>query len=225
MEVERVIHGQMKNLVVAATGVGKTVISAFDFKRFLKQKPNAKLLFIAHREEILKQSLMTFRTILKDANFGEMFVGKHEPKSFNQVFMSIQSWNSKKMSENTTFDFYDYIIVDEFHHATAPSYRALLDFYHPTILLGLTATPERMDNESILSYFNDRIAAEMRLTEAINRKLLTPFHYFCVTDNVDLTNIKWSRKGYDIGELTNIYTANHRRSDLVIQSIKSMLPH
>ncbi|MEK4523651.1 DUF3427 domain-containing protein [Psychrobacillus sp. FSL W7-1457] len=220
LEVERVIHGQMKNLVVAATGVGKTVISAFDFKRFLKQKPNAKLLFIAHREEILKQSLMTFRTILKDANFGEMFVGKHEPKSFNQVFMSIQSWNSKKMSENTTFDFYDYIIVDEFHHATAPSYRALLDFYHPTILLGLTATPERMDNESILSYFNDRIAAEMRLTEAINRKLLTPFHYFCVTDNVDLTNIKWSRKGYDIGELTNIYTANHRRSDLVIQSIK-----
>ena len=220
LEVERVIHGQMKNLIVAATGVGKTVISAFDFKRFLKQKSNAKLLFIAHREEILRQSLMTFRTILKDANFGEMFVGKQEPKSFNQVFMSIQSWNSKKMSKNTTFDFYDYIIVDEFHHATAPSYRALLDFYKPTILLGLTATPERMDNDSILSYFNDRIAAEMRLTEAINRKLLSPFHYFCVTDNVDLTSIKWSRKGYDIGELTNIYTSNHRRSDLVIQSIK-----
>lgn len=220
LEVERVVHGHMKNLVIAATGVGKTVISAFDFKRFLRQKPDAKLLFIAHREEILRQSLMTFRTILKDANFGEMFVGKYEPTSFNQLFMSIQSWNSKKMKLNTSDDFYDFIIVDEFHHATAPSYRALLDYYNPTILLGLTATPERMDNENVLSYFDDRIAAEMRLTEAIDRKLLSPFHYFCVTDNVDLTGIKWSRKGYDIGELTNVYTANHRRSDLVIQSIK-----
>ena len=220
LEVERVVHGHMKNLVIAATGVGKTVISAFDFKRFLRQKPDAKLLFIAHREEILRQSLMTFRTILKDANFGEMFVGKYEPTSFNQLFMSIQSWNSKKMKLNTSDDFYDFIIVDEFHHATAPSYRALLDYYNPTILLGLTATPERMDNENVLSYFDDRIASEMRLTEAIDRKLLSPFHYFCVTDNVDLTGIKWSRKGYDIGELTNVYTANHRRSDLVIQSIK-----
>lgn len=220
LEVERVVHGHMKNLVVAATGVGKTVISAFDFKRFLRQKPDARLLFIAHREEILRQSLMTFRTILKDANFGEMFVGNHEPTSFNQLFMSIQSWNSKKMKLNTSVDFYDFIIVDEFHHATAPSYRALLDYYNSTILLGLTATPERMDNENVLSYFDDRIASEMRLTEAIDRKLLSPFHYFCVTDNVDLTGIKWSRKGYDIVELANVYTANHRRSDLVIQSIR-----
>ncbi|MDN4494732.1 DUF3427 domain-containing protein [Ureibacillus aquaedulcis] len=220
LEVERVIHGHMKNLVVAATGVGKTVISAFDFKRFLKIKPNAKLLFIAHREEILHQSLVTFRTILKDANFGELFVGRHEPKSFDQLFMSIQSWNSKKMMLNTTQDFYDFIIVDEFHHATAQSYRALLEYYHPNILLGLTATPERMDKENVLGYFNGRIASEMRLTEAIDRKLLSPFHYFCVTDIVDLTQVKWSRRGYDSEELTNIYTANDRRSDLVIQSIK-----
>ncbi|MEK5067915.1 DEAD/DEAH box helicase [Sporosarcina sp. FSL K6-1508] len=220
LEAERVIHGQMKNLVVAATGVGKTVISAFDFKRFLREKPDAKLLFIAHREEILRQSMITFRAILKNANFGEMFVGTHQPTTFNQLFMSIQSWNSKKMKGNTDEDFYDFIIVDEFHHATAPSYRKLLEYYNPTILLGLTATPERMDNENILTFFNDRIASEMRLTEAIDRKLLSPFHYFCVTDNVDLTGIKWSRKGYDIGELTNVYTSNHRRSDLVIQSIK-----
>ena len=220
LEAERVVHGHMKNLVVAATGVGKTVISAFDFKRFIKAKPNAKLLFIAHREEILRQSLTTFRTILKDPNFGELFVGKHEPKSFDQLFMSIQSWNSKKMMQNTTEDFYDYIVVDEFHHATAPSYRALLEYYEPEILLGLTATPERMDKEDVLGYFDGRIASEMRLTEAIDRKLLSPFHYFCVTDIVDLTQVKWSRRGYDIDELTNIYTANDRRSDLVIQSIK-----
>lgn len=219
LEVERTIHGHMKNLVVAATGVGKTVISAFDFKRFLQQKPSAKLLFIAHREEILKQSMYTFRAILKDANFGEMFVGRFEPTSFDQLFMSIQSWNSKKMIETTTSNFYDFIIVDEFHHATAPTYRALLEYYEPTILLGLTATPERMDNQNVLSYFDDRIASEMRLTEAIDRKLLSPFHYFCVTDNVDLTDIKWSRKGYDTEGLSNVYTSNDRRSDLIIHSI------
>ncbi|MGG0668588.1 DEAD/DEAH box helicase [Sporosarcina koreensis] len=219
LDVERTVHGHMKNLVVAATGVGKTVISAFDFKRFLQQKPNAKLLFIAHREEILKQSMYTLRAVLKDANFGEMFVGRFEPTSFDQLFMSIQSWNSKKIREKTTADFYDFIIVDEFHHATAPTYRALLEYYEPTILLGLTATPERMDNQNVLSYFDDRIASEMRLTEAIDRKLLSPFHYFCVTDSVDLSAIKWSRRGYDTDELTNVYTSNDRRSDLIIQSI------
>ena len=219
LEVERTVHGHMKNLVVAATGVGKTVISAFDFKRFLQQKPKAKLLFIAHREEILKQSMYTFRAILKDANFGEMFVGRFEPTSFDQLFMSIQSWNSRKLKEKTTDDFYDFIIVDEFHHATAPTYRALLEYYKPSILVGLTATPERMDNQNVLSYFDDRIATEMRLTEAIDRKLLSPFHYFCVTDNVDLSAIKWSRRGYDTNELTNVYTSNDRRSDLIIRSI------
>ncbi|AOV06459.1 DUF3427 domain-containing protein [Sporosarcina ureilytica] len=220
LEAERVIYKRTKNLVVAATGVGKTVISAFDFKRYLRQNPDAKLLFIAHREEILQQSLMTFRMILKDANFGELFVGRHTPNALNDLFMSIQSWNSRKMDGKTTEEFYDFIIVDEFHHAAAPTYQRLLEFYKPKILLGLTATPDRMDNQSILTYFDDVIASEMRLTEAIDRKLLSPFHYFCVTDNVDLTGIKWSRRGYDIGELTNVYTANHRRSDLVIRSIK-----
>lgn len=219
LEVERTLHGNMRNLVVAATGVGKTVISAFDFKRFIQQNPNAKLLFIAHREEILRQSMHTFRAVLKDANFGEMFVGRHEPSSFRHLFMSIQSWNSRKMIEKTTPDFYDFVIVDEFHHATAPSYRALLSYYHPEILLGLTATPERMDNENVLGYFDDRIASEMRLTEAIDRKLLSPFHYFCVTDTVDLSAIKWSRKGYDLNALSTVYTSNDRRSDLVIRSI------
>src|SRR5690606_16970778 len=109
LEAERVVHGRMKNLLVAATGVGKTVISAFDYKRFLRQKPDAKLLFIAHREEILEQSLITFRTILKDANFGELFVGSYEPNSINHLFISIQSWNSRKMDTKTSEEFYDFI--------------------------------------------------------------------------------------------------------------------
>lgn len=220
LEAERETHGRFRNLIVAATGIGKTVISAFDFKRFYKSNPNAKFLFVAHREEILKQSLLTFRSILKDHNFGEMLVGSHKPTSLNHVFMSIQSWNSKTMDNLTTKDFYDYIVVDEFHHASAPSYRKLLAYYEPRILLGLTATPERMDGESVLFYFDDYIASEMRLTEAIDRKLLSPFHYFAVSDSVDLSTMKWSKRGYDIAELENVYTDNRVRSELVVKSLK-----
>lgn len=220
LEAERVTHSRYKNLIVAATGVGKTVISAFDFKRYYKNNPNAKLLFIAHREEILKQSLLTFRSILKDQNFGEMLVGSHKPKSLNQVFMSIQSWNSKNIDTLTSENFYDYLVVDEFHHAAAPSYRKLLAYYQPQILLGLTATPERMDGESVLTFFDDYVASELRLTEAIDQKLLSPFHYFAVSDSVDLSSMKWSKRGYDLAELENVYTDNRVRSELVVKSLK-----
>lgn len=220
LQVEREVFGRNKNLVVAATGVGKTVISAFDFKQFYNKNQNrARLLFVAHREEILKQSRDTFRAILKDANFGELLVGNNLPTSLDHLFVSIQSFNSKRLYETTTPDFYDFIIVDEFHHAAADSYQRLLNHYQPKILLGLTATPERMDGKSILSYFDDRIAAEMRLTEAVNQKLLSPFQYFCVSDTVDLTTIKWSKKGYDIKELENVYTSNDLRSNQIIKSI------
>lgn len=220
LDVEREVFGRMKNLVVAATGVGKTVISAFDFKKYFDKNRSAKLLFVAHREEILTQSLHTFRSILKDANFGDLLVGNHQPSSINQLFISIQSFNSKKLYENTTPDFYDFIIVDEFHHAAADSYQRLLKHYQPDILVGLTATPERMDGKDILNYFNHTIAAEMRLTEAINQKLLSPFQYFGVTDTVDLSKLKWSRKGYEIKELENVYTSNSKRSSQIVNSLK-----
>lgn len=220
LDAERKIHQRNKNLIVAATGVGKTVISAFDFKRYYDNNPKAKLLFVAHREEILKQSLYTFRMILKDENFGDLFVGQHKPEALNHLFISIQSWNSRSMDAITSKDYYDFIIVDEFHHAAALSYKRLLNYYKPDILLGLTATPERMDNESILHYFDDYIASEMRLKEAIDRNLLVPFHYYCVTDNVDLSGLKWTRKGYDTEQLSNLYTANDRRSELIIRSMK-----
>ena len=225
LEAERKVRGYNRNLVVAATGTGKTVISALDYKRFRKQNPDkpCRLLFVAHREEILKQSLYTFRAVLKDANFGEMFVGSYKPDSIDNLFISIQTFNSQSFTEKTTSDFYDYIIVDEFHHAAAPTYQKLLSYYNPKILLGLTATPERMDGKSVLSYFNDRIAAEIRLPEAIDRKLLCPFQYFGVTDNVDLDTLKWAAGGYDKGELSRIYTLSgmiaDRRADLVISSL------
>lgn len=225
LNAEREVRGYYRNLVVAATGTGKTVISALDYKRFRKQNPDkpCRLLFVAHREEILAQSIYTFRAVLKDANFGEMFVGKYKPDSIDNLFISIQTFNSQDFTEKTTADFYDYIIVDEFHHAAAPTYQKLLEYYKPKILLGLTATPERMDGKSILSYFNNRIAAEIRLPEAIDRKLLCPFQYFGVTDTIDLDSLKWTVGGYDKGELSKIYTfsgmAANRRADLIINSL------
>lgn len=225
LDAERKVRGYNRNLIVAATGTGKTVISALDYKRFCRQNPDKprRLLFVAHREEILKQSMYTFRAVLKDANFGEMFVGNYKPESIDNLFMSIQTFNSQSFTDKTSPDFYDYIIVDEFHHAAAPTYQKLLSYYNPHILLGLTATPERMDGKSILPYFNNRIAAEIRLPEAIDRKLLCPFQYFGVTDSVDLDNLKWAAGGYDKGELSRIYTLSgmiaNRRADLVISSL------
>lgn len=225
LEAERTVRGYTRNLIVAATGTGKTVISALDYRRFCKQNSGqpCRLLFVAHREEILKQSLYTFRAVLKDANFGDMFVGNYRPDNLDYLFISIQTFNSQGFTAKTSPDYYDYIIIDEFHHAAAPTYQKLLEYYQPKILLGLTATPERMDGKSILGYFNNRIAAEIRLPEAIDRKLLSPFQYFGVTDTVDLDKLKWSAGGYDKAELSNIYTMSgfvaQQRADLVISSL------
>jgi len=225
LDAERKIRGFFKNLVVAATGTGKTVVSALDYKRFVKEnhgKPN-RLLFVAHREEILKQSMACFQAVLRDPNFGDLFVGNSRPTSLDHLFLSVQTFNSQEMHNTISSEFYDYIVVDEFHHAAAPTYQKLLTHFTPKILLGLTATPERMDGKDILEYFDNRIAAEIRLPEAIDRKLLSPFQYFGVTDTVDLDDLKWARGGYDRTELSKIYSLNQasadKRANMIIQSI------
>ena len=226
LDAERKVRGFNRNLIVAATGTGKTVISAFDYKRYRKENRNrpCRLLFIAHREEILKQSITCFRSVLKEANFGELFVGNHRAEKVEHLFMSIQTFNSQDWSMQTTPDYYDYIVVDEFHHAAAPTYKKLLSYYQPQVLLGLTATPERMDGQDVTEYFGQRIAAEIRLPEAIDRKLLCPFQYFGVTDTVDLNDLRWVRGGYDKRELSNLYTISRhiadRRADHIIQSLQ-----
>lgn len=225
LEVERRERGYFKNLVVAATGTGKTLISAFDYRSYRKQNkgPN-RLLFVAHREEILKQSREVFRSVLKDPNFGELFVGTYKPDKADNLFISIQTAESRKLYEHMPADYYDFIVVDEFHHAAAATYQHLLNHFRPKILLGLTATPERHDGQSVLEYFDGRIAAEIRLPEAIDRKLLCPFQYFGVADDVDLSEIKWSRGGYDRKELSNIYTINRavaeKRAGYIVNSIR-----
>ncbi len=219
LEVERTVHNRHKNLIVAATGTGKTVISAFDYKRFKQNNKSAKLLFLAHRKEILQQSLSTFQGVLRNNNIGELWVDGLVPDNFEYVFASVQTVNNQLETANIPADYYDFIIIDECHHQIANSYRSTINYFKPKILLGLTATPERMDGGNILEDFEHKIAAEIRLPEAMNRKLLCPFQYFGITDSIDLSNIKWTKGRYVASELTDIYTENDRRVGEIITSL------
>ncbi len=223
LAVERSVHQRFRNLVVAATGTGKTLISAFDFARFIKEKPQANFLFVAHREEILKQARAAYRGVLRNGTFGELWVGGHTPGHYRQLFVSIQTLNNQLDQLNLTADYYDYIVIDEVHHIAASSYRAVLEHFSPTILLGLTATPERHDGGDILADFGGVIAAEIRLPEAINRRHLCPFQYFGIDDDTDLRTIPWSRGRYDITQLTNLYTHNQVRFNKILFSMQEIL--
>lgn len=220
LKVEREVHDSWRNLIVAATGTGKTMISAFDFKNYRKNNPQAKFLFIAHRIEILRQSLHTFRNVLKDQNFGELYGDGYVPTQKNVVFATIQTLTNQ-MESFSHSDYYDYIILDEVHHAAAQTYQEVIDYYQPKILLGLTATPERMDGKNILKDFNHRIASEIRLPDALNNKLLCPFQYFGISDSVDYSKIKWNNGRYDTQELTNVLTANDIRVSNIIENLNS----
>lgn len=222
LRLERQEYGSYKNLVVAATGTGKTMVAAFDYKEQIKSG-DKKLLFLAHRKEILDQSLYTFRNVLKDQNFGELWVGEHDPVDKTHIFASVQTLNSGKKYMEFSQEYFDYIVIDETHHVAASSYLEIIKYYKPKVLLGLTATPERMDKENILDYFNHRIASEIRLTDAIDRKLLSPFHYFGVTDSEDLSHLKWSRGGYDVSELENVYTKSKQRVQVILDALDKYL--
>ncbi len=219
LEVERNVHNRHRNLVVAATGTGKTVISAFDYKRFTDEFQNSRLLFLAHRKEILLHALSTYKGILRDNNFGELWVDGLVPDSFEHVFASVQTLNNKIDGINLSPEYFDFIVIDECHHLTADSYRQIINYFKPKILLGLTATPERMDGGDIQEDFHNRIAAEIRLPEALNRKLLSPFQYFGVTDSIDLSKVTWVRGRYVASELSSIYTANDRRIREIIDAL------
>ncbi|WP_417371965.1 MULTISPECIES: DUF3427 domain-containing protein [Flavobacteriaceae] len=223
LEVERNVHNRHKNLLVAATGTGKTVISAFDYKRFKEENKTAKLLYVAHRKEILIQARSTFQGVLKDNNFGELWVDGIEPDKFDFVFASVQTLRNRIDQLSLSSSYYDFIIVDEVHHISASSYRPILNHFKPTILLGLTATPERMDNENILDDFCNRIAAEIRLPEALNRKLLCPFQYFGISDSIDLSKVRWENGRYVPSELTKLYLANDRRVGEILNNANKYL--
>ncbi|GAA0797086.1 DUF3427 domain-containing protein [Spirilliplanes yamanashiensis] len=213
------LQGHHRNLLVSATGTGKTVMAAMDYAALRTSLPRARLLFVAHREEILDQSLATFRHALGDHAFGEKWVGGERPTAFDHVFASIQSLTANRL-EHLAADHFDVIVVDEFHHAAAPSYRFIMDELAPRELLGLTATPERADGLPILHWFGDRIAAELRLWDAVEQHRLTPFAYYGIHDGVDLREVPWRRgRGYDEAALTDVYTGDHAWARFVYRQL------
>ncbi|MFN5319762.1 MAG: DUF3427 domain-containing protein, partial [Bacteroidia bacterium] len=216
-------RGEMLNLIVAATGTGKTVMAAFDFKRYLKAHPQARFLFVAHREEILKQARFTFRQVLRNNDFGSLWFGGREPEDYKHAFVSIQTLNNRIDRLSLAKDYYDYIIIDEVHHSAANSYQKLLNHFEPKILLGLTATPERHDGNNIAQYFGHSISAEIRLPEALNRGLLCTFQYFGINDQVDISGVSWRRGRYDIDELERIYSEDHRRVGDILRNCDKYL--
>lgn len=212
-------RGYHRNLLVAATGTGKTVMAALDYAALRGQLESSRLLFIAHREEILDQSLATFRHTLREAQFGEKWVGQARPRDFEHVFASIQSLNANGLASLEP-DHFDVVIIDEFHHAAASSYERVLSRLGPKELLGLTATPERSDGLPILQWFDNRIAAELRLWDAIDQQHLAPFVYYGVHDGLDLRQVPWRRgQGYDIDGLTNLYTSSDAWARTVVKQV------
>ena len=228
LRVEREDRGNFKNLIVAATGTGKTVISAFDYQEFARTHSRARILFTAHREEILRQSLNTYRSVLQDANFGTLWVGANRPQEaseYEHLFVSISMFNSRfeEFFALLDSDFYDYIVIDEAHHSQADSYRKLFDHFQPQLLVGLTATPERMDGKDLRPDFGNRISAEIRLPQALQAGLLTPFQYLCISDDTDLSDDSlWSGQKYNIERLADKLCAK-TRAQLIVDALHKYL--
>jgi superfamily II DNA or RNA helicase len=222
LEVER-RRGRHHNLVVAATGTGKTVVAALDYRRLRGQLDRSRMLFVAHHKEILKRSRTTFRHVLQDGSFGELWVGGEKPQRWEHVFASIQSLSAGDL-EALDPEQFDVVIVDEFHHAAATTYKTLLDHLRPSHLLGLTATPERTDSLDILRWFDGRMAVELRLWDALEQDLLSPFHYYGIHDGTDLRHVTWRRgRGYDATELTNVYTGDDLWVGKVLAAVREKI--
>ncbi len=221
-------NGIRRNLVVAATGTGKTVVSAFDYKLFSESHPHrARLLFVAHRQEILLQSRDAYRSVLADANFGDVWVGQYKPSNdISHLFVSVQTFNAKyeEIFSALPHDYYDYIVIDEAHHLVADSYRKILTHFSPKLLIGLTATPERMDGVSLLPDFDGQISAEIRLPMALDEGLLTPFQYLCISDNTDLTDDDLMQGNKYVATRLTERLCNRERVGLIIDRLSYYLP-
>ena len=228
LEAERVVHDRHRNLVVAATGTGKTIVAALDYRRLQAGTVDElSLLFVAHRREILDQARQTYATVLHDGAFGELMVDGYQPMRGKHVFASIQSLSAKNLDRFAP-EAFDVVVIDEFHHADAPTYRKIIDHFCPQELLGLTATPERGDGVNVAErFFDGRIASELRLWDALHQQLLTPFHYFGVSDGVDLSALQFRRGRYEDKELNAVYTGNDARTAKVLQALndKVLDPH
>ncbi len=208
-------EGAAKGLVHAATGVGKTYLAAFDSAKY------EKVLFVAHREEILKQAALSFRNVRGSEDYG-FFYGKQKDTGKSVIFASVETLGREDYLNEEYFaeDYFDYLVIDEFHHAVTGQYRRIVDYFKPQFMLGLTATPERMDGKNIYELCDYNVPYEISLKDAINKGILVPFHYYGIYDETDYSGLHLVKGRYDGHELTEIYQNNHKRYDLIYKYYK-----
>ena len=203
-------EGVTKGLVQAATGVGKTYLAAFDSAKY------KRVLFVAHREEILKQAAISFKNVRHSDDYG-FFYGKQKDTDKAVIFASVATLGRKEYLTEDVFvpDYFDYVIIDEFHHAVNEQYQRIVKYFKPQFLLGLTATPERMDGKNIYEICDYNVPYEISLKEAINKGMLVPFHYYGIYDETDYSSLHLVKGRYDEKELNETYIGNIKRYDLI----------
>jgi superfamily II DNA or RNA helicase/HKD family nuclease len=217
--------GNHNNLVVAATGSGKTVVAALDFKRFAANTSRPPtLLFVAHTKEILRQAQSTFAEVMRDSQFGEILADGYVPQKWTHIFATVQSLNESRLMNFDEAKF-DYLVVDEVHHAEARSYKRIINKFKPIEFLGLTATPERNDGVKIQDeLFGGKISSELRLWDALEAELLAPFDYFAIGEKTDFTKVSWSKGRYDSSQISNLLTGNTARDYLMFSELERKVP-
>lgn len=203
-------EGAVKGLVQAATGVGKTYLAAFDSAGY------EHVLFVAHREEILKQAAVSFRNVRKSDDYG-FFNSRQKDTDKAVIFASVATLGKDTYLCRDYFpkDYFDYIVVDEFHHAVTDQYRKIIAYFTPKFLLGLTATPERMDGRNIYEICDYNVPYEISLKDAINKGMLVPFHYYGIFDKTDYSGFHPERGRYREEDLNHAYIGNEERYELI----------
>ena len=226
LAVERT-HGRHRNLLVAATGTGKTVVAAFDYRntcRLVGGRP--RMLFVAHREEILRQALRTYREVLRDPDFGDILSGTHEPEHYDHLFATIDSVTSRNLLSTWGAAHWHTVVVDECHRLAADRFDVFARTAQPAILLGLTATPERSDGKPLTPYFDNRPdgspAVELRLWHALDLQLLAPFEYYACDDETDFSSVPWDQPG-EREAIANLVDANDVRARLVVNEWRRLV--
>lgn len=219
LAVERA-HGRHRNLVVAATGTGKTVVAAFDYRRTCAEEGGRpKLLFVAHREEILRQALRTYREVLRHPEFGELLTSGTDPQCLDHLFATIDSVTSRKLVDQLGTQHWHTVVIDECHRLAADRFHTFATQVRPCVLLGLTATPERSDGQAIAPYFDMRPdgapAVELRLWHALDLQLLAPFEYYACDDGTDFSSVPWDRPG-EREVIDQLVAGNDIRARLVV---------